>query len=301
MRTHPRHRLLTTLALGLVATLLAGCAAGGMGGGTTPEDSTAPEPTESPTPALPTDPDALLIGVRDEGGFVMPEFQFGRLPQIAIYADGRVIQQGAQLMIFPGALVPPLFVTKLDEASLLALLEAAGAAGLTSGANTAYPATSVVDAPDTVFAVRGENGLTETRFGAFGMDQMGLPAAEVEARQKAATFLAAVQAAVNGPSAGAGEPYTPTAARLLVRDYTPQAEFPQEPVDWPLASLATGGTAWFAGQPELGRCVVLDAEDLATVWPLLGGANSLTPFVSDGKQFSLVVRPLLPDEEPICP
>lgn len=298
MRTAHRRPFGTTLALGLVATLLAACAAGGGGAVASPDGSAAP--TETPPPALPTNPDALVLQVRDEGGFVMPQYNFSRTPQISVYADGRVIQQGAQVLMFPGPILPPLFVSTLDEATLLSLLEQAAAAGLASGANAAYPATTVADAPDTVFAVRGQNGLTETSFGAFGIEQTGLAAAEVEARRAATAFLGALQAAVSAAPGGAS--FTPAAIRLLVADYVAQADFPQEPVDWPLAtSLATGGTAWFPGQPEMGRCLVVEGADLETLWPALGAANALTPFASDGKQYALTVRPLLPDEEPICP
>ncbi len=65
-------------------------------------------------------------------------------------------------------------------------------------------------------------------------------------------------------------------------------------VDWPLTDLATAGTT-VADQNGL-RCQVIEGDDLAKVLPLLVNANALSTFVSGGGQYSLIVRPLLPDE-----
>jgi hypothetical protein len=89
---------------------------------------------------------------------------------------------------------------------------------------------------------------------------------------------------------------------LSVRPYAgPGDAPPQSPLDWPLAgSLATAGTPLAPDSPELGRCLVVGGADLDRLWPALGRANALTPFVSQGQRYALVVRPLLPDEPAAC-
>ena len=44
------------------------------------------------------------------------------------------------------------------------------------------------------------------------------------------------------------------------------------------------------------RCGVVSGADLDALWPLMQAANDLTPWVSDGKEYRLILRPLLPDE-----
>ena len=183
--------LIAVVATALVAGLLAGCAAGGGGSATaSPEPSGSATPPPSPTaPELPSDPDTLLIQVREEGGFVAPGYLLSRTPRLSIYADGRVIQEGAQIAIYPGPLLPPLLVGSVPAATLEALLAAAATAGLASGTNTGYPPTHVADAPDTIFVVWGPAGETRTTFGAFGIEQQPPTQAEAVARDRAATFI----------------------------------------------------------------------------------------------------------------
>lgn len=307
MFTNRHRRLGSYLAVALVATLVGACAGGA--GGTSPNPTSDPSASPSTPPTtdeivLPSDPDALVLQVGQEGGFTTPDYQFGRVPTISVYADGRVIEQGAQIAIYPGPLLPALFVAQIPLDRVKALVAAAVEAGLGSGTNATYPATSVADAPDTVIVVRAPAGLTRTSFGAFGMEQMGLSATETEARAKAGAFLATLPTSAYGTGElPASEPYVPSAARILARPYTNQApDLPQQEVDWPLSSsIATGGVEWIDGQPELGRCIIVEGQDLTTLWSALTAANGLTPFVSDGAKWALTVRPLLPDEEPICP
>ena len=47
----------------------------------------------TPSPR-PVDPDKVIFRVSWDGGFVTPETLLGRVPMIAVYADGRVITQG---------------------------------------------------------------------------------------------------------------------------------------------------------------------------------------------------------------
>lgn len=248
------------------------------------------------------DPDTLVLQVRYEGGFVAPDYRFSALPTASLYADGRIIVPGPEIAIYPGPLLPPVQVVTLPTVALERLLEGARAAGLASGTDASFPPYGVADAPDTVFVVWTPEGVTTTRFGALGIDQAGVPAAEAELRAAAVAFAAKLgdPAILDGASS---VPYAPAAARVIVRDRSasPDPQLVQQPVDWPLTTpLATFGAAVVEGSPEAGRCGVVTGADLDTLWPILGRANALTPFRSGGAEYQLVVRPLLPHEPSTC-
>ncbi len=300
-------RRLAAAAIPLILiTLLAGCVAGpGATGATTPPTvgpSVPPTGSPSASATLPTDPDTLVLQVRFEGGFVAPDYRFTAMPTVSIYADGRLIAPGAQIQIYPGPLLPAVLVTTLPAGTVERLLDDARAAGLAGGADAAYPPHGVADAPDTVFVVWTSTGATTTSFGALGMDQQDVPAAEQAARTAASAFAAKLSdpAIVGGATSIA---YAPTAARIIVRDYaaTPDPQLTQRPVAWPLATpLATFGAVVVEGSPETGRCGIVGGADLATLWPVLADANALTPFTGGGREYQLVVRPLLPHEAATC-
>ena len=75
------------------------------------------------------------------------------------------------------------------------------------------------------------------------------------------------------------------------------SEFPgeQPPITWPLDDLAAAGEP-LENSPLGARCLVVEGDDLATIKPLLEGANQLSVFESEGEFYSLIPRPLYPDE-----
>lgn len=255
----------------------------------------AADPAAAP---LPEDPDTVLIRIEDVGGYTIAGFDYVRVPQFVLYADGRLFQVGAQIAIFPAPLLPPLLVGTLTEEQIHEVLAAAAEAGLASGTDATYGPGMVADAPDTLFTVWGPDGVTRTQFGAFGLEQTFPDPAEALARADAQAF---VDRLVMLPVADAG-PYVPSAFRLLSIPYPDlEDELTQEPVAWPgTTSLATAGTLVIPDYPESGRCIVITGDEAAAVWPALANANELTPFVSDGAEFRLVIRPLLPGEPESC-
>lgn len=293
-------------ALALSALALGACVAapGAASPGTGSPNATVTPPAQATAPggagALPSAGDTLVLQVRTEGGFVAPDARFGWFPSVSVYADGRIIMPGAQIMIYPGPLLPAVEVARVPLPTVRALLAEARAVGLASGVDRSYPPRGVADIPDTVFVVWSPAGVTTTRFGALGMNGSGAPAAE-EAARRAAQLLAAHLTDPSVIGTATSEPYVPAAVRLLVRDAAANPDGPaQTPVLWPLATpLASLGTAFPDGAAGA-RCGVVSGPDLATLWPVLSHANTATPFISEGRAYQLVVRPLLPDEAATC-
>lgn len=294
------------LPLAAAATLLAGCASGG--GTVTPGDgSPTAGPSDGGTPreiVMPAPLDTLILQVRDEGGFVPYGYDLVRLPQMSIYVDGRVIELGAQLAIYPAPLLPPIVVSRIPPLQVERLLAEAYELGFGSGTDRSFPATTVADAPDTVVVVWGEGGYTRTGFGALGIEGSA-PAEEAELRRVATDFIGSLpfgSVAPEGVELTEAGPYVPTALRLVVTPYVESPDFPQEPVAWPIdVMLGAAGVELIPEQPEAGRCMVVLEGDVATLWPVLEAANQLTPFEQDGVRYTVQVRPLLPHEEAICP
>ena len=298
MHSSPTRRHISRAFVPLV---LAGLVAGCVGqAGVRPSESSGGPVSASPTVpalALPGDPDTLLIGVRSVGGFVAASYRFEALPTLALYADGRLIEQGAVPAIYPGPLLPALLVRRLASAELQRILAAADAAGLRPVAPVSYPPHGVADAPDTVVSVWSPDGVRETSFGAFGIEQADVPAAEAAARSAAASFIHLLE-----ETTGTGETaYVPSAARVIVRPYEnadPAVE--AAPVAWPLGARLADARPLIADAPSEGGCLVVSDEDLAAIWTLLEHATQATPFTQDGARYLVRVRPLLPDEAAGC-
>ncbi|HUR16335.1 MAG TPA: hypothetical protein VMZ33_03540, partial [Candidatus Limnocylindrales bacterium] len=90
---------------------------------------TSPSPTPLPSAAI-ADPTAVIVKIEQTGGMMPPWETLRRYPSVALYGDGRLIFQGAQIEIFPGPALPSLWVTHLTERGIEQVLEWAADAGL---------------------------------------------------------------------------------------------------------------------------------------------------------------------------
>ena len=262
-------------------------------------------PSATPSPTLPAVSHDLVLRITQEGGFVAPSWRFSQTPVLAVYADGRVFTTGPQIMIYPGPLMPNLQVAQLTAAGLGRLLEAAAGAGL-AGTDATYPPRGVADAPDTVFLVVRNGHQTVTSFGALGIESgVSAPPAEAAARTAAAAFLEQTSALANLVGAselGSSESYVPEAIQILAWPGDPSAAndpgLAREPLSWMLATpLASFGEPIpNQGLTEGARCGVARAADATTLLPVLNAASTLTGFVSAGLVYTVLPRPLLPDE-----
>lgn len=283
-------RLARPAALLAIAAVAMACVSAGAAGST---------PSSKPV-----DPDKVIFRVSWEGGFVTPEMLLGRLPTVAVYADGRAITQGPVLAIYPGPFMPNLQERTLSEAALERLIELAREKDLLKDAH--YDFHGIADAADTVLEINLDDksyrvsayALAEAGFDGEIAPQIELEPVEVEGRAALREFIDALMTVPETDYVDQPHAYEFESLRLYVKpaEIVENSEFPgeQPPIAWPLDDLATSGTA--IDNPSADRCLVVEGDDLETVLPLLQGANQLSVFESEGALYSLIPRPLYPDE-----
>jgi hypothetical protein len=214
--------------------------------------------------------------------------------------DGRVITQGPQIEIYPGPLMPNLQVRTLTPEALDRLLALAKEKGLLADAE--YQLPTIADAATTVLTITVDG--TTTRVSAYALAEGADVGAPIDAETKAGRaalrdFIDTLTGLPDSAFVDEARPYEVTSLRLFASPaaIVENSEFPgeQAPIDWPLGDLGAAGEV--VGNGDLGiRCQVLTGDDLATVLPLLEGANQLSVFRSGDAFYSLVPRPLLPGE-----
>jgi hypothetical protein len=251
----------------------------------------------------PMGPNDLVLKVETGGGFVAPAAHFKELHTFALYGEGRLIQQGPQIEIYPGPALPNLQVQRITEDGVQAILEAAKAAGLL-GPDRHYDFQTISDAPTTTFTTVAEGGrhvISVYALGeATGAGAQGIPPDELAARQALSGFLGKLGDLGSWvPKGSVSEEGSHSFDKLRIfvlgEAAAPDPELEQKPVDWPLAQPLAGFGQPVANGPEA-RCGSVTGDDLNTLLPLVEKANELTPWRSGGSSYSLVFRPLLPDE-----
>ncbi len=171
---------------------------------------------------------------------------------------------------------------------------------------------TVADAPTTVFTVNAGGEVTVVSAYALGIAED--PNASAEERQALAKLQRFHQRVVDLAQflpaeaiVAAEESYPIERLQILAESVAslppPDPNDPaanQPPQEWPLDSSIAGYELLDSAGGLALRCGVVEGDDLDRLLPLLQDANTLTPWVSDGEEFLLTVRPLLPDEQG-CP
>jgi hypothetical protein len=289
-------RLARPAALVAIAAMVAACVGGAGAAGQTPSSSSSPEPQ---------DPDQVIFRVSWEGGFVTPEMLLGRLPVIAVYADGRVITLGPVPAIYPGPFMPNLQEQTLSPEALEQLVALAREKDLLKDVKYDFP--GIADAADTVLEINVDGNsykltayaLAESGIGGEVAPAVEIPPADLAGRTAMREFIDALTQIPADDFVDEQHAYDFEALRLYVTDavIVPDSELPgeQPPIAWPLDDLATAGEP-VANSPVGARCLVVEGDDLETLKPILEGANQLSVFESEGQLYSLIPRPLYPDE-----
>jgi len=247
----------------------------------------------------PRDPDAVALRVEYTGGFTTPGDNVARLPVVTVYGDGRTIVQGPQPAIYPGPALPNLQVIKISSADVDKLVARATSAGVGTAKDLGQP--PIADAPSTRFTVDAEGGPATTEVYALSEStdaSNGLTADQLAARTKLRELLTAVSdlPTTLGVKAGSEQPYKSDALAAIASPYVAPdpatAGKGQPEVAWPGPALP--GTSVGKGL-ETG-CVTVTGADTAKVLAAADKANAATPWTSGGRKWTVILRPLLPDE-----
>jgi hypothetical protein len=249
-----------------------------------------------------TAPTDLLVRVGYEGGFVPIEWNFRNLPSLSLFGDGTLVTPGAQIEIYPGPALPAISRRTVQEEGVQAILgEVLDAVERVPDDLGDMGSVGIADAATTVLTIRA--GGVDRTIRAYALAELpdrpdGMSEDVFQARQRLSalvTRLGALDGWLPEGSLGAEDAYVAGAARLFVSDYRPAEDLPQEPVGWPLdGALASFGSG--DGQPQGYRCGTVEGDEWQSVLDLAGASNELTPWTDGGDRFSIVVRPLLPDE-----
>jgi hypothetical protein len=248
-----------------------------------------------------TAPDHVLVQLSYKGGYVPVEWTYTNVPFYSLYGDGTLILPGAQIEIYPGPALPAISSRSVDEAGIQAILEE------TIAAVEDVPADlddlgfmAIADASTTVITVSA--GGVDRTIRAYALGEVterpdGMPEREYRARLRLQKLVAMLTGSGDWLPQGSLGPegmYDASAARLFVGAYRPAEDLAQEPVRWPLADGLDG-----FGEPTPPggyRCGVVLDEDWDAVHVAASSANTLTPWADGGDRYSILFRPLLPDE-----
>ncbi|MGH2671908.1 MAG: hypothetical protein ACRDHC_02920 [Actinomycetota bacterium] len=250
----------------------------------------------------PNGADQLVLRIAEGGGFVPVEYNLRSIAGISIFGDGRMIVEGPMIEIYPGPALPNLQATRLTEDAIQAILQEARTAGLL-GQDATYDYPCVTDLPTTTFTIVAEGRTHTVSAYALGFAEgaetsADCPGVDAAAREKLFDFqmkMGDLRSWLHEGSIGQEEPFAPTEMRIYVLPYSGDPELMQPPVNWPLSqTLQRFGDE----DPNLAdiRCGVIGGNDLEVLLPEARSANELTPWTSEGGEFSLIFRPLLPDE-----
>jgi hypothetical protein len=246
------------------------------------------------TPMIPTG-DALVIRVEFVDGFVPIEFNASRLPLLSVYADGRVLTQGAQPAIYPGPALPNIEERLISRDDVARLAGLAIAAGVGSGADYGQP--NVMDAPSTKFTVNTADRTYQSSANALGIESGGgLTSAQRKARQKLQDLLEKLTdlpKTLGSGAVGKSKPYEAASVSVLASPYTPPTDIPAPAkAEWPGPDLP--GTP-FVRAAEL-SCVTVTGMQAQAVLGAAAKANTATGWTAKDQTWHLTFRPLLPDE-----
>jgi hypothetical protein len=309
MSYQPRRRLASLTLSPALAVFVVACSAGGAPTAAptaTPSSASSTPPSAAPSgsPATgavdhKTGPTDVLLRYEEGGGFVMPAFLASQTPHFTLYGDGTVIFRNPMLELPPAegsvGMLNPMRTTKLTEEQIQELLVLALGEGGLAVARPNYENNMVADASTATFTIHA-GGIDKTvSVYALGMDVQG--GADAAAR---AAFLKLAQRLTDFDQGGMFETaeFEPTAYRAVLFE-APGIQAPDVRA-WPWPDLKVTDFKPDADPNGLQfPHRTMTAEEIAKlgVTDFRGGFQNLVLTGSDGKLYTLSVRPLLPDDE----
>lgn len=262
--------------------VLAGCA------------SSAGDPVAAVRSALPAEP--LLLQVRHGGGLAGLRPVSVDVPDVSLYADGRLIAPGPQILIYPPPALPSVQVQQIGATRAQSLADRAVAAGVRPDTDFGDP--RIPDATSTwitVIASGTESTVEIVAFREAADDDPDLTAAQQAARREVKALVQEIES-LPGNSPPQAEPYRPDRVAVLARPHTPtgnsDAASPAPVKEWPGPALPGSempGENWTG-------CVLATGPQVERLRAAAQDASTRTAWRWQGQTWQLQIRPLLPDE-----
>jgi hypothetical protein len=309
MSHHRRRRLASltltpALALVVVACTSAGAPSVAPTAGPSGSPSTAPSVAPSGSPAAgtvdhKTGTTDVLLRYEEGGGFVMPAFLASQVPHFTLYGDGTVIFRNPMLEL-PAAegsvgTFNPMRTTKLTEEQIQELLILALGEGGLAVARPNYENNMVADASTAIFTIDAGGVEKTVSVYALGMDTQG--GADAAAR---AAFQKLAQRLTDFDQGGTFETavYEPSAYRAVLME-APGVQAPDVRAwPWPDLKVTDFKPSADPNGLQFPQRTMTPAEiEKLDVKDFQGGFQGLVLTGSDGKLYTLSVRPLLPDDK----
>jgi hypothetical protein len=247
--------------------------------------------------------EGLVLRVETRGGFLPVAHVLARIPHFSLYADGLIVVEGAQIAIYPGPAISPMFSRTVNAEGIRRIIEAARAAGL-DGPDRTYDLPTIADAGTTTFTFVEDGKRHVISAYALGMEQSDPSIPEDERKARAALFdlqtkLQTLQTWLPEGSLTPERAFDYRGLAVVVSTEPVEDQPEQQELAWPLDRSIGELAKPTAGDLEV-SCFTVEGEDVARLRPLVERANELTPWKDEGKTYWLRFRPLLPDESR-CP
>jgi hypothetical protein len=286
------------LAVVSLTLLLAACTAGSAPAGS---PGSSGDPSTSPPPGAvdhPTGPNDIVLRLEEGGGFVPVEFVATQAPIFTLYGDGRVVFQQAQ-EFFPEPGPDGLIrgkqwrTAQLDTGQIEELMTFALGPGGLGAARDNYGNDMVADASTTTFTIEAGGVRKTVAIYALGME--GAPDAQART-----TFQKLADRLRDFDEGGtiSSDVYTPTSYRAVLIEREGGAG--PNVAAWPWPDLTLDD---FEQNPNGPGAVqfpnrVLTADEVAALelGDVSGGVQGGVLAGPDGKNYSFILRPLLPEE-----
>lgn len=224
--------------------------------------------------------------VSQSGGFVMPSFNFTRMPDFVIYSDGQMISYSDVItQQYPGPAIPTLR-TKYVNGDLKRIVTALESSKLTDPKfNWGYPGVADVPNTDVLTQLSAQKRSSRVSVYALGFAGPGVSKTQAKYRKKASQLIADLQSFSNK--------YIWT--KSLPTTWTP-SKYAYQVTSGEPSELST--TKEWVGAAELTEtsCAVLSKADSAKITQMATDINTETLWNSGGKTWRVNFRPLLPHE-----
>jgi hypothetical protein len=245
----------------------------------------------SSSSAVPSASDELVLRVATGGGFAGNRGQIGKIPQVSIYGDGRVLSQAPEPAIYPGPAMSSVQVQIAPPATVDELI-ATGQALLATGTDAGRP--GLADGTTTTITVKGKTISVYALNEAQANDPAFSPAQRT-LRSGLAAFAEKLTQLPTAAGMPAAQPYEPTAVAVLANPFTQPADgLPSKPAAQPWPGPALPGAYLNEGAKQ--GCFIASGETLKKVLPVAQTAKQNTPWTSGPATWSVKFRPMLPDE-----